>query len=376
MQIHRLGIAFALASASVVGTHKPVFSQSSTQKTTAATILAQTQAVSEAQLKSLTLQKRNPLDWVSGTLWAGLAEFSHFSNRSLETDAIRQMGDKAKWKPIFRAKAPFHADDDCIGQAFLDAYARQRDPQMLEAVRADADALVAHLDASQDQPDLTWWWCDALFMAPPMLARLSDLTGDPKYLDAMDKEWWRVTAALYDPQEHLFFRDKRFLKSTTQNGHKVFWSRGNGWVLAGLVRVLTWMPRDYPNRPKYEEMFLDMSSKLLSVQGKDGAWRTSLLDAEQFPLPETSGTAFYCYGFAWGVNQGLLPREAYGPAAIRAWDSIMANRRADGLPGWVQKVGDAPGIAGAEDSQLYATGGVLLAGTELLKLVSRGVEGK
>ncbi|BCM92039.1 unsaturated rhamnogalacturonyl hydrolase YteR [Abditibacteriota bacterium] len=339
----------------------------------AAAILEQSQQISEAQLKILSDQKRNPTDWVGGTLWAGVAEFSHVSNRPLEAQAIVQMGEKVQWQTINHTKTPFHADDDCIGQTFLDAYAQRREARFLEPLQKDMDALVEHLNVPADEKTkLTWWWCDALFMAPAVLARMSNVTGDSKYIDAMDKEWWRVAGQLYDPQEHLYYRDARFLKMTTKNGKKVFWSRGNGWVFAGLARVLTWMPKNYPTRPKYEQTFQAMAAKLLSIQGKDGAWRTSLLDAEEFPEPETSGTAFYCYGMAWGVNEGLLPRATYAPAATKAWTWLLENKRPDGVPGRVQKVGDRPGATNAQDTQLYATGAMLMAGTELMKLAASG----
>lgn len=351
----------------------PVLPLQAPARLSAATILEQTQGISAAQLKSLSEQKRNPLDWVGGTMWAGVAEFSHVSKRPLEADAVIGMGEKANWTTLSSKKDPFFADDDCIGQAFLDAYAQHREPRYIEALQVRMDALVEHMNAPGDEKTkLTWWWCDALFMSPPVLARMSNVTGNAKYIDAMDKQWWKVSGQLYDPQEHLYYRDARFLPMTSKNGKKVFWSRGNGWVFAGLARVLTWMPKDYPTRARYEQQFQAMAAKLLSLQGTDGAWRTSLLDAEEFPLPESSGTAFYCYGMAWGVNQGLLPRATYAPAATKAWAALMANRRADGIPGWVQKVGDRPGVAKAEDTQLYATGGVLLAGTELMKMTASG----
>ncbi|RYX85508.1 glycoside hydrolase family 88 protein [bacterium] len=352
---------------------EPALPQSASPNLSAVTILKQAQDISEAQLKILAEQKRNPTDWVGGTMWAGIAEFSHVSNRPFESEAIIGMGDKIAWKPINHTKSAFHADDDCIGQAFLDAYAQHREPRLLAPLQEDMNALVEHLNAPlDDKKKLTWWWCDALFMAPAVLTRLSNLTGDAKYIDAMNKEWWRVSDQLYDPQEHLYFRDNRFLKLTSKNGKKVFWSRGNGWVFAGLARVLTWMPKDYPTRAKYEQQFSAMAATLLSLQGKDGAWRTSLLDAEEFPAPEASGTAFYCYGMAWGVNQGLLPRATYAPAATKAWTWLIANKRPDGVPGGVQKVGDRPGATQPQDTQLYATGGVLLAATELMKIAASG----
>ncbi len=336
-----------------------------------AQILAQGRETSEAQLLALTPQNRDSLDWVSGAMWAGIAEFATVSGRTLEADAVQQMGEKAHWTPGNATKRPFHADDDAIEQTFLADSARRHDAASLAPTRADMDLLAAHLRETAPLPHPVWSWCDALFMAPPVMARLSHLTSDHKYLDAMDTEWWKTSALLYDPQEHLFFRDRGFLKRVEKNGQKVFWSRGNGWVFAGLARVLTEMPRDYPSRPRYEAMFRDMAAKLVTLQGRDGMWRASLLDPAVFPQPESSGTAFFCYGFAWGINNGLLPRQSYQSAAHRAWAGLVAHRRADKLPGFVQPVGAAPASVRAEGTQLYATGGFLLAATEMAKLASK-----
>lgn len=332
-------------------------------------IITRARETSEAQLTALTPKNRDSLDWICGAMWAGIAEFATVSNRSLEAEALRQLGEKVNWKLGIHPKYPFHADDDVIGQAFLAHYARSRDISALGPIRADMDLLVERLKETEKEPrPMVWWWCDALFMAPPVMAHLSHLTGDRKYLDAMDKEWWKTAALLYDPAEHLFFRDRSFLKKVESNGQKMFWSRGNGWVLAGLARVLQWMPRDYPTRPKYVQMFRDMAARLVPLQGQDGMWRASLLDPSAFPAPESSGTAFYCYALAWGVNNGVLLGPTYQNAAEKAWRGLVAHRRPDHLPGWVQPVGASPKAAFAEGTQLYATGGFLLAATEMVKL--------
>ena len=166
---------------------------------------------------------------------------------------------------------------------------------------------------------------------------------------------------------------QRFLDKVGPGGHKIFWSRGNGWVVAGLARVLTFMPRDYPTRPRYEGMFREMSARLLELQGQDGMWRADLLDAARFSQPESSGSAFFCYAMAWGVNQGLLPRETYQDAILKSWRGLVALRRPDNLPGFVQNVGAAPAYAGANESHLYGTGAFLLAATELSRMIKTPV---
>jgi len=213
-----------------------------------------------------------------------------------------------------------------------------------------------------------WWWCDALFMAPPTLARLYKATGKVEYLDFMDREWWITSKLLYDPEEHLYFRDATYLSKHEANGRKLFWSRGNGWVMGGIARVLDYMPGSYPARTKYVEQFRQMAAAAVKVQGDDGLWRSGLLDAQAYPLPEVSGSAFITYALAWGVNQGILDRKTYAPAARKAWAGLLAHVYADGRLGCIQPVGAAPGQFKATSSYVYGVGAFLLAGSQMDRL--------
>lgn len=335
---------------------------------TADQILAELDHTASAQLKALN--NKIPIDWVGGSMLVGYYELAHVSKNPEISAALMAVGNEAKWTPMFRPKAPLHADDHCVGQTFLDLYVTHHDPAMLAPTQARMDTLVEHINTWKPEQKQIWWWCDSLFMAPALLCRMSAVTGDPKYLDAMDKEWARTRKLLFDKQEHLYYRDATYLfpKKTEKNGKKMFWSRGNGWVFAGLCHTLEYMPPDHATRPVYTTEFKQMADKLLSLQGTDGMWRVSLLDPQSFPNPETSGTAFYCYGFAWGINNGLLEREKFLPAAIKAWAGLRAVRRADGIPGYVQAIGSQPASVSAEATQLYATGGFLSAGLQMMKL--------
>ena len=159
-----------------------------------------------------------------------------------------------------------NADDQAIGKTYLELYSRYHDPAMIAPIRERMDAVMALPD---DPEKPLWWWCDALFMAPPVLAKLSGTTGERKYLDFMDHEWWITSSLLYSPSNHLFFRDKSFLDKHEANGSSIFWSRGNGWVFAALARVLALMPPDYPSRPKYVAQFKEMAEEL-AVPSGDG----------------------------------------------------------------------------------------------------------
>lgn len=368
IEINRMTYARPLPKTILLGLLS-LFSSRANAQTTASReqILDEGQKVADAQLHAIG--DKVSIDWTWGVMEAGYSEFSHVAPKgSSYEQALTAMAEKVRWKPLLHAKVPFHADDFCITQTFLDLYAIHPDPTHLAPVKERMDSLVDHLNETKDAPKLTFWWCDALFMAPPALARISIITKNPKYLDAMDSEYWRTTAALYDRDEHLFFRDARFVHQTDKNGKKIFWSRGNGWVLAGLARVMEFMPKDYSSRSKYESLFKEMSAKLITLQGSDGTWRTSLENPAEFAGSETSGTALFTYAMAWGINNHLLDRQTYVPVVAKAWAALLAARRPDGLPGYSQSEGAAPAAAKADGTQVYTTGGYLLAASELQKL--------
>jgi len=220
-----------------------------------------------------------------------------------------------------------------------------------------------------------WWWCDALFMGPPVFVQYASLTGDNKYLTANDELYNECYELLFDQEEHLFARDMRYqwkgdgeyMKES--NGEKIFWSRGNGWVIGGLALVLQQMPEDYENRDFYEDLFKKMAAKLKSIQPEDGMWRSSLLDPGAYPHGEVSGTGFDTYAFLWGINNGLLDRDEYLPAAMKAFSGMMACQQKSGMVGWVQPIGADPKRNFSADSwEVYGTGAYLLAASEMLKL--------
>jgi unsaturated rhamnogalacturonyl hydrolase len=173
---------------------------------------------------------------------------------------------------------------------------------------------------------------------------------------------------LYDPEEHLYFRDASYLGKHEANGRKLFWSRGNGWVMGGIARVLDYMPKNYPARPKYVAQFREMAAAVIKVQGEDGLWRSGLLDPQAYPLPEASGSAFIAYALAWGVNQGILDRNTYAPAARKAWAGLLTHVYADGRLGCIQPVGAAPGQFKTTSSFVYGVGAFLLAGSQMQRL--------
>lgn len=307
-------------------------------------------------------QGRYTQDWTLAALYAGFVAVPPAVHGNAYRDAMKQMGEQFHWQLGPRAE---HADDQAIAQTYLALYESDRDNAILAPTRANIDALLKHAD---DPNKLLWWWCDALFMAPPVLADLAKITGDRAYLDFMNREWWITSDRLYDPALHLYARDASFLDKHEANGAKVFWSRGNGWVMAGLVRVLEEMPADYPSRPKYVAQLQQMAKALAAIQSPDGLWRPGLLDAADYKLPEVSGSAFNTYALAWGIRAGILDRKEYLPVVQKAWAGLLTHIYQDGRLGCIQPVGAAPGQFTAGSSYTFGVGAFLLAGSEVYKL--------
>ena len=309
------------------------------------------------------LQRSQPYfgnDWTWSVLYTGFMAASSATGDSKYSDAMLEVGKKFDWK--LRSHLP-NADNQSIGQMYTEQYLQKRDPQMIADTRTELDALIEHENDPASR--IPWWWCDALFMAPPLWARMNAITHEEKYLDYIDREWWKTSQLLYDSQEHLYFRDATYLDKKEPNGKKMFWSRGNGWVLAGTARLLQFYPKDDPRRAKYVQQYKEMAASLIKLQGKDGLWRSGLLDPEYYQQPENSGSALITFGLAYGVNEGILDRKTYEPVVTRAWKGLLSYVYADGRLGSIQQVGAAPAFFKPASSFNFGVGGFLLAGSEV-----------
>jgi unsaturated rhamnogalacturonyl hydrolase len=308
---------------------------------------------------------RYNIQWTFAALYDGFLAVSNTTGDKRYNDRVLQVARDNHWDfgPRFA-----HADDEAIGLTYLTLYADDPKAEDIAPTRDGMDKLLARPD---DPKKSLWWWCDALYMAPPVLAQLSVATGDRRYLDFMDREWWITSGALYDPAEHLYFRDDRFLTMYEANGKKVFWSRGNGWVLAGLAFVLERMPADYPYRAKYEKQFKEIAERVAGLQQPDGLWRASLLDPGSYPNPEISGSGFFTYAMAWGIRHKLLDRKTYLPVVKKSWQGMLTHVYADGRLGSIQPIGGEPGKFKPSSSYVYGVGAFLLAGSELSQIAGK-----
>ncbi len=220
-----------------------------------------------------------------------------------------------------------------------------------------------HAPVPNDRP----LYSDSLYGAP-IFAMLHRATGDQKYVDILNDFFWHVTDTILDQDEDLYYRDPSYIGKTSPNGKKLLWSRGNGWVFAAFPRILKYLPKDDPFYERYVDLYKRMAKTLAARQHVDGLWRSNLGDPDHYLMPETSGTAFFTYGFAWGISQGLLDRDLYGPVVIRAWHGLARSVHSNGKLGWVQPVDAQPRPSLPVTTHEYAAGLFLLAGSEVLKL--------
>jgi rhamnogalacturonyl hydrolase YesR len=315
--------------------------------------------VADWQLRRLPADAQ--VDWTWAALYAGFMAVPDKIAGDKYKQTMLHVAQQLHWQPGPRV---LHADDLAIGQMYMEQYFIHQDATMMGPLRARLDEQIATPD-SRDPNRPLWWWCDALFMAPPVYAEMAAATGDQKYLSYMDHEWDVTTALLYDRSRHLYFRDASYLDKHEKNGEPLFWSRGNGWVMGGIVRVLKELPANSPLRPKYVALLKEMAAEMLSLQGKDGLWRPGLLDADAYPLPEISGSAFITYAMAYGVSEGVLDRATYWPAVEKAWAGMLTHVYTDGRLGCIQPVGAAPGAYTETTSYVYGVGAFLLAGSEI-----------
>lgn len=301
--------------------------------------------------------------WTWSVLYAGIMAAGNSLHDQNYIDAMDRVGEKYHWE--LRSDLP-SADDQSVAQMYTEMYMLEHNPAMIAGTRRAFNALIANENHAPAR--LPWWWCDSLFMAPSVWARMYAITGNKEYLEYIDREWWKTSRLLYDAHEHLYFRDASYLTAKEPNGKKMFWSRGNGWVLAGLARTLEYMPASDPDYSRYVTQFRQMASKVASIQSPDGLWRSGLLDPSYYVRPETSGSALFTYALAWGINHHLLSRRKYFPVVTRAWAGLTKHIYTSGRLGDVQQSGAAPAFYPPSSSYNYGVGAFLLAGAELHKL--------
>lgn len=314
------------------------------------------------------------LTWVHAPFYLGLIDLYDISGKEKYLDSLYSIGTKRQWRPLPHILDP---DNIAVLDAFLRAYEKSKNPVILNETKWVLDIILSRgsklaMVSLKNNPYFKEWltWCDALFMSPPVLARMTKLTGEKKYLDYMNTMWWKTFDYLYSKEDSLIYRDDRYIGKLSKNGKKIFWGRGNGWVLAGLARLLELLPQASSYREKFEQQYKEMAYRVLNLQLPEGLWTCSLLDPEYLPQGESSCSTLFCYALAYGLNNGLLEKE-YAPQIWKAWNALCNNVNAEGRLGYVQQVAGDPFPFYEDEWHIYATGAFLMAGKQMIEMTRK-----
>ncbi len=316
--------------------------------------------------------------WTDAVLYIGMFEYAKSVKDTVAFKWLKGVGEKLRWaqnqqiNPFLR----YHADDYAVGMMYAEMYRSFNDKAMYSPIENYLDFILMYpstrdLKHTWEPRSLCterWSWCDALFMAPPVWAKMANITGKKQYFEFLDSEYQYTYNYLYDKKQHLFFRDDEYFDKKEANGQPVFWGRGNGWVLAGLPMIIQELPADFRNKKFYEDLFVEMSTRIAGLQGKEGYWHASLLDPDSYPSPETSCTGLYTYALAWGINNGYLDEKKFLPVVKKGWQALTNAIDPSGKLCWVQPVGADPRKVSRETTAVYGVGAFLMAGTEMLQI--------
>lgn len=263
-----------------------------------------------------------------------------------------------------------NADNQCCEQTYLDRFAMTGDSLMIAPTTHNLDHQMATRRVDY------WWWIDAIQMAMPIYAKYAKITGNRTYLDYAMRCYrdTRDRRGLFNRAEGFWWRDSVYKAPYKEpDGKNCYWSRGNGWVYAALVRVMKTLN---PSDPYYKELegdFITMSRALVKIQRADGYWNASLVSTN-YAGPEMTGTGLFLYGMAWGIRTGILPEKEYRTACDKAWKALANCVHDNGFLGYNQGTGADPStgqpvtFTSVPDFEDYGTGCWLLGMVEYYKL--------
>ncbi|HMQ62331.1 MAG TPA: glycoside hydrolase family 88 protein [Flavilitoribacter sp.] len=314
--------------------------------------------------------------WTRAVYYEGLTEFCKLDKDPAYLDYAVKWAEFHDWNLRDGQTYTRNADNQCAGQVYIDLYRLDPKPEKIRYIKASIDSMMRTGKIDD------WSWIDAIQMGMPVFAKLGAVYHDNAYFERMH-DMYRYTRdqhgdhGLYNKKTGLWWRDGDFDPPYAEpNGKDCYWSRGNGWVVMAMVRVLEELPSDAPHRKEYVKMLKKMSKAVIKVQRPDGFWNVSLHDPGHYGGPEATGTAMFVYGMAWGVNQGILSRKKYAPATLKAWNALIREAvHPDGALGYVQGTGKEPAAGqpvtydSVPDFEDYGLGAFLLAGTEMYKLL-------
>jgi rhamnogalacturonyl hydrolase YesR len=306
--------------------------------------------------------------WDHATLQLGIVKAYQVLKDKRMLQSLEEWASTTQWS-ITKCDE-FTANNHLAGEVYLLLSLVNPPKANISNIQNELDKVMAKPWQGND----SWSWCDAIFMAPPAYALMSKVSGNKKYLTFMHDKFLEAYNDFYDKEDHLYFRDKNYVYNPNnpltkaKNGKKIFWGRGNGWVIGGIARIMEYMPKTDQHYPFYKQLFNEMADKFLRTQQPSGLWSPSLLDPEDFSEKETTGSGLICYALAWGINNGVLEAKTYQPVVEKSWMALCNCVMKNGAIGYVQPIGADPQHVDPLFTNDFGIGIFLLAGTEMLKL--------
>ena len=309
--------------------------------------------------------------WTRGTYFAGAIDHYESTCAGASGCNATLLAYITSWAEghNYSCAGSINANDEACGATYAQLYRLAPAPNKLN-LRFTLDKQVESNSTSD------WNWVDALFMGLPTFMRFANATGEEAYAHKayqlyLFTAYFDGNAGLWSEQYGLFYRDATYFGKTCPNGMPVFWARGNGWAFAAMARSIAALPVGHPYAAEFKLKLVTMAKSLQAIQGADGLWRASLLDANEDPNPETTGSALFAYGLAWGVRHGILDRATYAPTIALAWAGLSTiSQQADGMVGWCQPANGQPAPTTANSTSDFCVGQFLLAGHEVALLFS------
>ena len=321
------------------------------------------------------VKKQRPSSlWTRAVYYEGLMALYAVDKQQRYLDYTAKWADFHKWMPRNGTKTT-DADDQCCEQTYIE--------YNLATGKGTQEPTKENLEKQMASGRTDYWtWIDAIQMAMPVYVKMYAITNDQRYLDyAMQSYRWtrnECGGGCFNVKEGLWWRDKDYVAPYKEkDGKNCYWSRGNGWVYAALLRSMEVLPAKSKAYKELKKDFLLMSEALLKCQHEDGFWHASLVSDADYPTPEMTGTALFLYGMAWGIQQGLLKEKVYRPACDKAWSALKSCLHKDGFLGWNQGTGKDPSagqpvtFTSVPDFEDYGTGCYLLGLTEYYKLLKK-----
>ena len=302
-------------------------------------------------------------NWIRGTYFTGLMAFYNITNDEELFEQSRTWAAKHGWRTGTEWIYPANRMT-CV-QTYLELYFIDPDENKIENAREVMDKKIEKTEPAADQG---WDYVDALYVGTPAYIMMSEASKSQAYAAYGHRMFRDVYNDLYDTTSHLFYRDVKGKGEKSRGGKKVFWSRGNGWAIASIPRIIDHLSSNDEHLFFYSQLLKEMALALSECQGSDGFWRVNLADSIDYPAPESSGTAFFTYALAWGINQGFLDKETYLPVIDKSWTALFTHVSAEGKVLWGQDVARGPEPVSEGDSHEYVAGAFLLAGSQILIL--------